>query len=349
MKLKFDSTLSYQLDAIDSTVQVFDGQPSQLLSSFELHGMGQDGLAFSELGIGNQVLLSDEQFLENVRRIQSNNHLERVAELQGRNFSIEMETGTGKTYVYLRSIFELSKVYGFTKFIIVVPSIPIREGVLKSLDIMREHFKTLYDNVPFDYFVYDPKKLGKIRQFTVSNQIQVMVINIQSFQRDVMDSESGKGNVIYRENDKMSGWRPIDFINATNPIVIIDEPQSVDNTETSKKAISRLNPSAILRYSATHRNPYNLIYSLDPIRAYDLRLVKRIEVASVAADADFSESYVKLISATNSSNVIKAKLEIYKDGPTGPKKAIVTVKQNDDLGEKSGGHPEVVCKIRTVG
>jgi type III restriction enzyme len=266
-----------------------------------------------------------------------------VAALQGREFSIEMETGTGKTYVYLRTIFELNKTYGFKKFIIVVPSVAIREGVLKSIDVTKEHFQTLYDKVPFDHFVYDSKRLGKVRQFATSNQIQIMVINIQSFQKDVADKdlwemtedELKKLNVINRENDRMSGRRPIEFIQAANPIVIIDEPQSVDTTDKSKRAIHNLNPMATLRYSATHRDPYNLLYKLDPIRAYDLRLVKRIEVASVRSDSHFNDAYIKLLQ-TDNKNGIKAQLEIHKDGPSGPKPAKLWVKQGDDLYVKSG-------------
>ena len=251
--------------------------------------------------------------------------MRRCPTLQGREFSIEMETGTGKTYVYLRTIFELNKTYGFRKFIIVVPSVAVREGVLKSIDITKEHFQTLYDKAPFDHFVYNSKRLGKVRQFASSNQIQIMVINIQSFQKDVADrdlsemteDELKKLNVINRENDRMSGRRPIEFIQAANPIVIIDEPQSVDNTEKSRRAINNLNPMVTLRYSATHRNPYNLLYKLDPIRAYDLRLVKRIEVASVRTDGSFNDAYVKLLK-TDNKNGIKAQLEFHEQGRVRP-------------------------------
>ncbi len=170
-----------------------------------------------------------------------------------------------------------------------------------------------------------------------------MVINIQSFQKDVADKdlsemtedELKKLNVINRENDRMSGRRPIEFIQAANPIVIIDEPQSVDTTEKSRRAISNLNPLATLRYSATHRNPYNLLYKLDPIKAYDLRLVKRIEVASVRSDGGFNDAYMKLLK-TDNKNGIKAQLEIHKEGPSGPKAAKLWVKQGDDLFHKSG-------------
>ena len=320
MKLKFDPTLQYQQDAINAVVDIFDGQQSAATAFQAL----QIGELFQT---GNSLTLSDDDILKNVHAVQEKNDIEKVKALQGREFSIEMETGTGKTYVYLRSIFELNKVYGFKKFIIVVPSVAIREGVLKSIDITKEHFQTLYDKVPFDHFVYDSKRLGKVRQFASSNQIQIMIINIQSFQKDV--------NVINREHDRMSGRRPIEFIQAANPIIIIDEPQSVDNTEISRRAISNLNPMVTLRYSATHKNPYNLLYKLDPIRAYDLRLVKRIEVASVMSQGNFNDAYVKLLK-TDNKNGIKAYVEIHEQGTNGPKPTKKWVKQGDDLFLKSG-------------
>jgi type III restriction enzyme len=343
MKLKFDPSLQYQHDAISAVVNVFDGQPFVLTGAMAFQSLQIGGLFQTELGMGNRLMLPDADILKNVHAIQEANDIEKVAALQGREFSIEMETGTGKTYVYLRSIFELNKTYGFKKFIIVVPSVAIREGVLTSIDMMKEHFETLYDKAPFDHFVYDSKRLGKVRQFATSNQIQIMVINIQSFQKDVADKdlsemtedELKKLNVINRENDRMSGRRPIEFIQAASPIVIIDEPQSVDTTEKSRRAISNLNPMATLRYSATHRNPYNLLYKLDPVRAYDLRLVKRIEVASVRADGGFNDAYVKLLK-TDNKNGIKAQVEIHKDGPSGPKATKLWVKQGDDLFVKSG-------------
>ncbi len=343
MKLKFDPSLEYQQDAIQAVVNVFDGQPIQA-AHFEISmASGQAGMALTELGVGNRIDLLDEAMLANVHKTQEKNDIERVNTLQGREFSVEMETGTGKTYVYLRTIFELNKNYGFKKFIIVVPSVAIREGVLKSLDVMKEHFQTLYDKVPFDHFVYDSKRLGKVRQFASSNHVQIMVINIQSFQKDVPDKdvsemtedELKKLNVINRENDRMSGRKPIEFIQSTNPIVIIDEPQSVDNTPKSKRAIANLNPAANLRYSATHKDPHNLLYRLDPIKAYDLRLVKRIEVASVRSEDSFNDAYVKLLKVDN-TNGIKAQVEFHKEGKDGPKVAKAWVKKRDDLYLKSG-------------
>jgi type III restriction enzyme len=363
MKLKFDPTLQYQQDAINAVVGVFDGQPFVQSAATAFQALQIGGLFQTELGMGNRLTIGDEDLLQNVHAIQEANDIERApvatkhftagmavgqplawqALEHGNEFSIEMETGTGKTYVYLRSIFELNKVYGFKKFIIVVPSVAIREGVLHSITTMKEHFQTLYDNVPFDHFVYDSKRLGKVRQFASSNQIQIMVINIQSFQKDVADKdlaemtdeELKKLNVINRENDRMSGRRPIEFIQAANPIVIIDEPQSVDNTDKSRRAISNLHPMVTLRYSATHRNPYNLLYKLDPIRAYDLRLVKRIEVASIKSEDSFNDAYVKLLKTDNKSG-IKAQIEIHKDGASGPAPAKIWVKQGDDLFVKSG-------------
>ena len=343
MKLKFDPSLQYQQDAVDAVVSALDGQPYVQTGTMAFQSLQIGGLFQTELGMGNRLMLPDDEILKNVHRIQEANEIEKVATLEGREFSIEMETGTGKTYVYLRSIFELNKVYGFKKFIIVVPSVAIREGVLKSIDVMKEHFETLYDKAPFDYFVYDSRRLGKVRQFATSNQIQIMVINIQSFQKGVADKklsemtedELKKLNVINRENDRMSGRRPIEFIQAACPIVIIDEPQSVDNTDKSRRAIRNLKPMITLRYSATHRNPYNLLYKLDPIRAYDLRLVKRIEVASIRSDDNFTDAYVKLLK-TDNKNGIKAQVKIHKEGPLGPKTSKLWVKQGDDLYAKSG-------------
>ncbi len=342
MKLKFDPSLLYQQDAINAVVGVFDGQPFAQTGAMAFQSIQVGGLFQSELGMGNRLNLPDDELLKNVHRIQEANEIEKIAAFAGREFSIEMETGTGKTYVYLRTVFELSKTYGFKKFIIVVPSVAIREGVLASIDAMKEHFQTLYDKAPFDHFVYDSKRLGKVRQFANSNQIQIMVINIQSFQKDVADKdladmsddELKKLNVINRENDRMSGRRPIEFIQAANPIVIIDEPQSVDTTDKSRRAIGNLNPMVTLRYSATHKTPYNLVYKLDPIRAYDLRLVKRIEVASVHSDDNFNDAYIKLI-ATDNTNGIRARVEIHKEGKSGPKLTKMWVKQGDDLFVKS--------------
>jgi type III restriction enzyme len=326
MKLKFDPSLEYQKDAIQAVVDIFK---EQLLaqSTYELSHASR-GQLFTELGIRNDITLDDEQFLENTRIVQERNNIEKIDALQSRNFSIEMETGTGKTYVYLRTIFELNKIYGFSKFIIVVPSVAIREGVLKSIDIMKEHFRTLYNNVALNHFVYDSSKLGMINAFARDSALQIMIINIQSFQRDA--------NIFNQERE--NGYKPKDVIASTNPIVIIDEPQSVDGGERSQEAIKSLEARVTLRYSATHKNLYNLLYKLDPIKAYDLRLVKRIEVASIQAENNFNEAYVKLLQ-TDNKNGIKAYLEIHRSSKNGNiKPTKVSVKQGDDLFVKSGEH-----------
>lgn len=344
MKLKFDPSLGYQLDAVNAVADVFDGQPLGQ-TTFEVSSTMPSGVVLTTRGVGNNLVLTDEQFLTNVHAVQERNDIERVSALQGREFSVEMETGTGKTYVYLRTIFELNKRYGFKKFIIVVPSVAVREGVLHSLENMREHFAALYDNTPINPFIYNSRRPGSVRQFSDSNHVQIMVINIQAFVKDVdedanldeMDEEALKRlNVIYRDNDRMGG-KPIEFIRAANPIVIIDEPQSVDTTPKSRRAIAQLNPAATLRYSATHRNPYNLLYKLGPIEAYDLRLVKRIEVASIKADDDFSDAYVKLLKTDNAKG-IRAQLEFHKVGRGAPRPAKAWVKQGDDLFHLSGNH-----------
>lgn len=245
-----------------------------------------------------------------------------------------METGTGKTYVYLRTIFELNRKYGFKKFIIVVPSVAIREGVLKNLEITREHFRALFNNIEFEHFVYDAKKVNKLRQFAASNTIQVLVINIDAFRKNFTGTETeNRSNVIYKENDKLSGRQPIEFVQATHPIVIIDEPQSVDSTDKAQEAIRALNPLCTLRYSAMHKNPYNLVYTLDPIRAYELRLVKQIVVASATADDAMNGAFVKVTDVGYASGRKKpfAKLAIHIQNGGAVKEKVITVKAAEDL------------------
>ena len=263
MKLKFDSTLEYQMDAIRAVTDLFEGLPPKQ-SAFEVRFTDFFmGVEQTDMGIANQLVMNPDQMLKNLHTVQERNIIPKSRFLMDKddpycfpNFSVEMETGTGKTYVYLRTIFELNRMYGFKKFIIVVPSVAIREGVLSSIHLMGGHFKGLYDNIPFDHFVYNSTDLSKVRQFAVSNEIQIMIINIQAFQKDagdiedyskLTDDQRKKLNVIHQEQDRMSGRRPIEYVQATNPIVIIDEPQSVDNTVKAKRAIKTLNPLLCLR------------------------------------------------------------------------------------------------------
>lgn len=240
MKLQFNPNLDYQRDAVASTVGLFEGLTSH-------------GNAYVERGIANSLELDLNRVLKNLQAIQEANFIEKSGSLFAGddlysfpNFSVEMETGTGKTYVYLRTLFELHKLYGLRKFVIVVPSVAIREGVLSSLRMMKEHFKSLYDNVPFNHYEYSSKDLSKVRQFATANTLQIMVINIQAFQKDA-DADSGKkANIIHQELDRMQG-KPIEFIQQVRPVLIIDEPQSVDNTPRRKKRFN--NCTHCLRYA----------------------------------------------------------------------------------------------------
>ncbi|MGH8606090.1 MAG: DEAD/DEAH box helicase family protein, partial [Gammaproteobacteria bacterium] len=352
MKLQFDPNQPFQLDAMAAVTDLFDGQPQGApeyavinLGSMEGLFAGQER---TELGVGNRLLLGEDKLRENLRAIQPRNDIDvadpaaapEAWELfdgpanQARlcpHFSVEMETGTGKTYVYLRTIFELSRRYGFQKFIIVVPSVAIREGVLMNIKFTTEHFRALYSNLPFEHFVYDAKKVNRLRQFATSNTLQVLVINIDAFRKNFTGTEEEqKSNVIYKESDKLSGRQPIEFVQAARPIVIIDEPQSVDSTDKAQEAIRALNPLCTLRYSATHRNPYNLVYRLDPVRAFQLKLVKQIVVASAVAEGAANDAFVRL-DQIDYKKGIKAKLRVHVQTTEGPKEKSVTVKQGADL------------------
>ena len=348
MKLKFIDQ-QYQTDAVESIVNIFEGSKFKdsiftidiskgkelsRLKDYELKGVG----ITYELGYSNKLMLDNTELLNNVRKIQEKNGILKSTDINGRNFTIEMETGTGKTYVYTKTILELHKQYGFTKFIIVVPSIAIKEGVYKSFQITEDHFKLKYDNEIYNYFVYDSSKLTQIQTFATSSNIEIMIINIDAFRKSFDDPEKEtKANIIHRPTEKLSWNKPIDLIASTNPIVIIDEPQSVDNTPKAKDAIKSLNPLCTLRYSATHRELYNLMYRLTPVDAYQENLVKHIEVSSIQSDETTAKPYVKLISI-NDKNGYSAKLEINilkKDGSIS--KGSITTKVGEDLWEKSGG------------
>ena len=337
MKIQFENNLEYQDRAISSIVDIFEGQEI-CQSNFSVAKM-TDNLFHStdnELGIGNRLELLDDELLVNVQNIQLRNGLPQSQKLDSMDFSVEMETGTGKTYVYLKSIFEMNKRYGFTKFIIVVPSIAIKEGTKKTLEITKEHFKTLFDNTPYDYFVYDSSNLEQVRDFATSSDIRIMVINIDAFRKSFSDpSKETKANIIHRQNDRLGGLRPIEFIASTNPILIIDEPQSVDNTSKAKEAIETLNPLCRLRYSATHSQKFNLMYKLDSIDAYEQQLVKQIEVANVKLQDSSNKAYISLVSVKANPRSAKVEIDINQSGVT--KRKAIAVKVGDDLYEKSKG------------
>lgn len=344
MKLKFIDQ-QYQTDAVNAICNIFEG--SEIKNSLFTIDVSNDknfnymiegeGVSYFT-GHGNKLSIDDFTMLENVQHIQEENDIQRTKSLENKNFTIEMETGTGKTYVYTKTMLELNKRYGFTKFIIVVPSIAIKEGVFSSLNATEEHFKEKYDNVVYNYFVYDSSHLERIQDFATSTNIEIMIINIDAFRKSFADPDKEtKANLIHRESDRLSGNKPIDLIASTNPIVIIDEPQSVDNTKKSKEAITSLNPLCILRYSATHKELYNLMFRLTPVDAYQENLVKHIEVASITSNEASAKPYVKLLSVSDKNNSYTARVEIYVNNKkTGViDKKTVTVKTNDDLWETS--------------
>lgn len=341
LKLKFDATLDYQREAVASVVDLFAGLPLAD-AAFSLVSQSSSQLGFSELGVSNPVpedpVGFEESTLANLRKVQERNGIPMSDALDGMNFSVEMETGTGKTYVYLRTLFELHKIYGFTKFVIVVPNIAIREGVLASIELLRDHLRSLYDNAPFDAAVYDSKHLGRVRQFATANTVQLLVMNVQAFQKDVDEAQDPtKANIINRAQDRMSGRRPIEFIQASRPVVVIDEPQNMESGAAAA-AISRLQPFCTLRYSATHKRPYNRTYRLGPIDAYDMNLVKRIEVASVVADDNANAAFVRLhaVDVTKS----RAQLTINHGMGSSFKPRKVWIKTGDDLAVVSNGRQE---------
>jgi len=348
MKIQFDPNLDFQKQAIESVAGVFEGQeicqtnftvaPLQYTTQQVIHGMEND------LGVGNRLKLLPEDIHKNIRKIQLQNGLAPSEKMDSMDFTVEMETGTGKTYVYLRSIFEMNRLYGFTKFIIVVPSIAIKEGVAKSLEITAEHFKELYENVTFDAFVYDSSKLSDVRNFATSPDIQIMVINIDAFKKSFTDPEKeNKANIIHRSHDRMTGAKPIEYIQETNPIVIVDEPQSVDTTSKSKEAIRSLNPLCTLRYSATHIDKHHMLYKLDSVDAYEQKLVKQIEVAGVEVKDGHNKAYIKLLSVNNKKSPITAKIEIdcrMKNGNI-KRKAVVVSSGADLLDAKYSGGRDI--------
>jgi type III restriction enzyme len=332
MKLKFDPNQDYQIQAIEAVTGLFDGQPMARMGS-EWSASASPGQLFTELGTGNSLGLERETIFKNLGAIQDKNFKKderaRLEGFDGFDFTVEMETGTGKTYVYLRTIFELHSKYGWTKFIIVVPSVAIREGIVQSIRQTKEHFSDLYGNTPLDSWVYDSKQVSRLRQFSSSNSLQVLVMNIQAFDRDA--------NVIRQDSDKLNGRTPLEFIQTACPIVIIDEPQNMES-EAAKRALASLNSLFRLRYSATHKNPYNVVYRLDPVRAYDLRLVKRIEVDSVLDEPDFNRPYISVKKITATKTKVTAQLEIDVDGSKGVVRKTLSVSAGGvDLQELAAG------------
>jgi type III restriction enzyme len=334
MEFKFNPKQQYQLDAINAVLGLFEGQVYQ-----EAH---LDSPLWEVLAVGNQLDLDDDQLLANVRAVQASHGLppdEALLPTQHTlvthdgeslsypNFSIEMETGTGKTYCYLRTILELGRKYGFRKFIIVVPSVAIREGVLKTFKITQKHFSQLYDNLPYQYYEYNSGNLSQVRQFALAGSIQIMVMTIDAFNKNA--------NVIRQSTDRLQGETPLHLIQATRPILILDEPQTKMEGESNKLAIGELMPLCTLRYSATHKTPYNRVYRLTPFEAYRQNLVKRVEVASITQEDDYNRAFIEVISITRGKRSMEAKLRVHKQQKSSVKQATITVKPGGKLFDKT--------------
>lgn len=348
MKFQFDPRQPYQTSAIEAVTDLFDGQPAdadQLLTSLQYLPSqqtldlpdvgGQEAFdVFLEIGAyGNNLVLDQDTILKNLKRVQDRNGLEINEELvDGLQFDIEMETGTGKTYVYLRTAFELATKYKFNKYIILVPSVAIREGVKTSIQLMREHFRHLYPQINMDYTVYSGDRAEDVRDFATATSLQFMVMTIDSIRGDK------NTRIIHQQRDKLSGLRPLDYLQATRPIVIMDEPQNMESL-LAQSAVADLNPMCTLRYSATHRMTRNVVYRLDPLDAHRLELVKKIVVSDAQELGSAAKPYVKLLEVKRDPT-FKAGLELIcrkKDGSYAKRK--VTATQGADLERLSGGNP----------
>jgi len=338
MELKFDARQEYQLDAIEAIVGLFEGQPR-----IEADLRFAPGVS-SFAAVPNRLDLSEAELLDNLHAVQEQNGIvpdpelicieERIETAPGPqdvrfyNFSVEMETGTGKTYVYLRTALEFYQRYGLRKFIVVVPSIAIREGVLKTLQVTERHFRELYENTPYRYYAYDSANLSQVRQFALSDSVEFMVMTLASFNK--------ASNVIRQTTDRLQGETPIHLVQAARPILILDEPQNMES-EKSIAALAILNPLLALRYSATHRNPYNVVHRLTPYEAYRQGLVKRIEVASVIREGETVQPYLRLVNIETKKRTLTARLAVHKLMKSGVvKERAITVRPGDSLQEKTG-------------
>ncbi len=344
MKLKFKKQ-QYQEDAAQAVVKCFEGQTKGLRR--DLIGRrkkARDITNWQEseiediISFGNKKLeLTTSEIRENIQKVQKQNNLDYTDDAGTTNYSIEMETGTGKTYTYIKTMYELNKAYGWSKFIVMTPSIAIREGVLKSFQITEDHFQESYGK-KISYFVYnsnDSSNISNIKNFAEDSRIQAMIINYQAFNFDP-NAKSIAKRLIYEPLDQLQSRRPIDVISSTNPILIVDEPQKMGNAESKLKVF---NPLFILRYSATHKEnfKYNMIYRLDAVDAYNQKLVKKINVKGIEILNDKSESaYLYLEGVKISESEPVARIEMEVKSSTGTKKVRKIIKKNARLFDLSG-------------
>ncbi len=355
MKLKFKEQ-AYQLHAVESLADCFAGQPKSSGVSYRIDpGVGgaplapqqgslagmevQPAIAPVDAGFRNaELALTQDQLLTNVQAVQRRQNLSQSAALVNDkktgcpiNLDIEMETGTGKTYCYIRSMFELNKRYGWSKFIVVVPSIAIREGVYKSLQITAEHFLERYGKKA-RFFIYNSKQLHNLESFSSDAGINVMVINVQAFAARGADQRR-----IYEELDDFQSRRPIDVIKANRPILFLDEPQKMEGAKTLE-SFSEFNPLFIVRYSATHKTEYNKIHRLDALDAYNQKLVKKIDVRGITVkNLPGTNAYLFLqgIDISNKAPVARVEMEIKQN--SGIKRVMRKLGHNDNLYDLSGG------------
>jgi len=364
MKLHFEPNLDYQLQAIEAVCGLFHGQET-CRTEFTVTrdaASGQMALFENDLGIGNRLTLLDDELLTNLHAIQLRHGLAPSASLASGDFTVEMETGTGKTYVYLRTIFELNKRYGFTKFVIVVPSVAIKEGVYHTIETAAEHLKGLYAGAPFDFFLYDSAKLGQVRNFATSPQIQIMVMTVgainkfgderqaQAEEADEAARREKSRNVMYRASEKTGGEKPIDLIRATRPILIVDEPQSVEGglDGKGKQAMARMNPLCKLRYSATPKEAQHMVFKLDAVDAYERKLVKQIEVAAASVEGGHNKAYLRLLSVSNRRGVITAKVAVDAQTASGVQRREIAVHDGDDLEMSTGRALYRDCRVGEI-
>ena len=334
MKFKF-KVQPYQTNAVDSVVDCFAGQVSSQHNTYTIDP-GKASMPLEFTGFKNaDILLSDSQLKENVRDVQQRQNLPLsevlISSAKCRvNLDIEMETGTGKTYCYIKTIFELNKLYGWSKFIIVVPSIAIREGVYKSLEITADHFTENFGK-KVRFFIYNSKQLHEIESFSSDAGINVMIINIQAF------NATGKDNRrIYDELDDFQSRRPIDVISSNRPILILDEPQKMGGVKTLD-AVAKFKPLLILRYSATHRTEHNKVHRLDALDAYNQKLVKKITVRGITVKGIAgTNAYLYLESIEISRSAPLARIEMEVRQANGIKRVVKRLERGRDLFVESG-------------
>ncbi|MBP3197475.1 MAG: DEAD/DEAH box helicase family protein, partial [Butyrivibrio sp.] len=323
MKIQYKHQ-KFQRDAAQAVVDVFAGQPYGTPTYMIDRGSGYIQQSITDdvdyTGWNNMKIipeLTDNVVLEQIQKIQRTNQIKQSDKLEGKyNLTIEMETGVGKTYTYIKTMYELNKHYGWSKFIVVVPSIAIREGVYKSFQMTQEHFAEEYGK-KIRFFIYNSAQLTEIDRFASDSSINVMIINSQAFNAKGKDARR-----ISMKLDEFRSRRPIDIIAKTNPIVIIDEPQSVEGKQT-KKNLEEFNPLMTLRYSATHKSDsiYNMIYRLDAMEAYNKKLVKKISVKGITETGNTATTgYVYLQSINLSKADPTATIQFDVKGATGLKK-----------------------------